>query len=470
LKDHILFQISQGNFWNYLILNATWIDKNAIEQPITPPHLFAFQYIDQDKGWYSIAKSLNRVAYISNWDTQIIKYLIGYQTEEYFSLKKEFERNKILIKDIEIKIRNIEDFVADFIKRNQQFNESDELTFENDITKSKNLLMKLTELEKEKIAINNKLSQLQNNQYEKKIIINSLSKYSEELIADHDFAATLDEKITCPFCGVMHSNEIIEKSEIIKDIQTATNILTQATEEIEEIGVNIDLLSQRYNEITSDYENYRIKLNEIEEKANIINTIKIEGKNELINSSFEEINQIKETRDKYLGLKEDYQTKMKAIESRKRQNEITKSLKENMNLLFEKLDLSGVTIKFRSFMPVIKKTGSELPRVIYSYYIALYLYNLSKQNTPFRFLVIDTPNQQGQDEKNLQNIHSALELLLSKNGQVIIGSERLTGIEDKASNMIRLKNYKKCLTKDAYPRHNFFIKKLDAIREKNINK
>ncbi|WP_318507849.1 hypothetical protein [Bacillus sp. T3] len=449
-------------------INATWIDKNGKEQPITPPHLFSFQYIDQDKGWHSIARSFNKVAYISNWDTQIIKYIIGYQTEEYFKHKKEIEKYKILIKEIEIKIKNIEDFVSDLIKRDQHLDEADTSFIEDDLTKSKNILDKLTNMEKERIAISNELSLLQNDQYEKKIIINSLTMYSEELIEDHNFASTLDEKITCPFCGVIHNNEIIEKSEIIKDIQTATNILTQATKELEQIGITIDLLDQKYNKINSDYEIHRKELIEIEEKTNAINTIKNEGKNELILSSYDEIKNIRKNRDEYLGLKEDYQSKIKSIESRKRQTEITQSLKEYMNLLFEKLDLSGVSIKFRSFMPVIKKTGSELPRVIYSYYIALYLYNLSTEATPFKFLVIDTPNQQGQDENNLQNINSALELLLSDDGQVIIGSERSTGVEHQAANLIRLTNYKKCLTKDMYSVHNNFLKELDQIREKAL--
>jgi len=55
-------------------------------------------------------------------------------------------------------------------------------------------------------------------------------------------------------------------------------------------------------------------------------------------------------------------------------------------------------------------------------------------------LVIDTPNQQGQDESNLSSINSALELLLSENGQVIIGSERETGVENKAKIYLGWKN------------------------------
>ncbi len=52
--------------------------------------------------------------------------------------------------------------------------------------------------------------------------------------------------------------------------------------------------------------------------------------------------------------------------------------------------------------------------------------------------MVDTPNQQGQDAENLESIFKSLELFLSDEGQVIVGTERETGIEEKASNVIKL--------------------------------
>ena len=46
--------------------------------------------------------------------------------------------------------------------------------------------------------------------------------------------------------------------------------------------------------------------------------------------------------------------------------------------------------------------------------------------------MVDTPNQQGQDAENLGSIFKSLELFLSDEGQVIVGTERETGLEGKA--------------------------------------
>lgn len=461
------FSEFSAKFLELFNISATWLDKKGNEQPVTPPHLFSFQYIDQDTGWSAIGKSFGRVAYVNNWEAQIVKYIVGYQTEEYFRLKKEIEQLKIHIKDIELKIKNVEEFVADLLRREHIQSEvkSNSKFIEDDLAKSQQLIHELNSLEKERISISSILSQTQNEIYEKELLIEALSKYSQDLEEDVEYALTLDEEIKCPFCGEIHSNDITEQSEIIKDIQTATNILTETKLELRNLTRTVQQYNAHHKSINSKYEDLKSELIKLEERTNVINTIKVEGKNDLIRSSYDEINIIKSARDKYLGLKEEAQHNLKSIESRKRLNEITKAINEYMNLLLEKLDIGSSTIKLRSFLPVLKHTGSELPRVIYSYYIALYLYNLSKQVTPFKWLVIDTPNQQGQDENNLSNINSVLELLLSEDGQVIIGSERDTGVEDRAKYVFRLKEYKKCLTTEKYKEHQDLLIKLDHFRE-----
>lgn len=90
------------------------------------------------------------------------------------------------------------------------------------------------------------------------------------------------------------------------------------------------------------------------------------------------------------------------------------------------------------------RTGSETPRLVYMYQSAQYLYNLDRIRSPFNFYVIYTPNQQGQDENNLESIFKALELFVSDEGQVIVGSERKTSIENKASNIILLYEEGRC--------------------------
>ena len=111
-------------------------------------------------------------------------------------------------------------------------------------------------------------------------------------------------------------------------------------------------------------------------------------------------------------------------------------------------------------MQIIDRTGSETPRLVYMYQSALYLYNLYRAKSPFNFYVVDTPNQQGQDAENLESIFKSLELFLSGDGQVIVGTERETGMEQKANNVIRLTEKRRCLNDVNYVKHLELLEKL----------
>ncbi|MEW9677831.1 hypothetical protein ABRT01_16975 [Lentibacillus sp. L22] len=149
------------------------------------------------------------------------------------------------------------------------------------------------------------------------------------------------------------------------------------------------------------------------------------------------------------------------MNSGKRRKNIKTTLIEYCKEAFHAVNLAEDEIKLRDFVQVLSKTGSENPRMIYAYHIALYLYNLDRGANPFNFLVIDTPNQQGQDEDNLRNIFSALNKLNNPKGQVIMGTERKTGYEEKA-NLINLKAFKKSLSKSGYNNHIELLKKIES--------
>ena len=138
------------------------------------------------------------------------------------------------------------------------------------------------------------------------------------------------------------------------------------------------------------------------------------------------------------------------------------------------INLPKTFIQLRDFVQIINRTGSETPRLVYMYQSALYLYNLNRAYSPFNFYVVDTPNQQGQDADNLGSIFKSLELFLSDEGQVIVGTERETGIEDKANTVIRLTEKRRCLNDINYIAHIELLqdlqqKAIEWIREKHQN-
>lgn len=145
--------------------------------------------------------------------------------------------------------------------------------------------------------------------------------------------------------------------------------------------------------------------------------------------------------------------KINEKKSKERSKDIREDIEGYCRTLADAINLPKTFIKLRDFVQIIDRTGSETPRLVYMYQSALYLYNLYRTNSPFNFYVVDTPNQQGQDAENLGSIFKSLELFLSDEGQVIVGTERETGMEGKASNVIKLTEKRRCLNTINYSKH-----------------
>ncbi|WCM70906.1 hypothetical protein LZD60_05375 [Clostridium perfringens] len=208
----------------------------------------------------------------------------------------------------------------------------------------------------------------------------------------------------------------------------------------------------------------KLQLNKIEETVDVTNFYKYKGREDIIKVSEEEKEKIlKEIEGKNI-FKTKYEDDIKKLLSRKRQNKIKSDFTDIYRKLLEKVNVDEKYLKLRNFEQVLEHTGSEKPRIILAYYVALYLYNLSRGENIFNFLIIDTPNQQGQDAENLKNIDSVLDLLLDDRGQAILGTERITGYEELANNIVKLKEYKKCLVKEKYNDHIKLSEILNSIK------
>lgn len=442
---------------NYLMTNIFQIELEFLTNKekiinITPPLLFRFQYIDQDTGWQKIGESFTNTGYILNWKDLTSKYVVGFLGEEYYKTKKEISILINKVNQLESKYKHYEELI-ELLKDEDSSSVQKRIQIEPDIDLSKKLLAELNNIEKEKIKLSESISKLKNERYEKVLATEMLKRNIESSNKDHNFAMKQDELLICPFCGTEHKNSIENRVEIIKDIQIGNQLLKIYRDDIKKIEHAINEAEILYKNINKKYINLKNQLEKTKSGATVINTYRSEGKSEIIKKSKEESIKVYEVfleEKAKLASKKEYLDDLISEEKRKK---IYNDLKKHYKVVLNKLNIPESYMKFRNFVQVLNKTGSELPRLVYAYHSALYLYNLEKGESIFNLLVVDTPNQQGQDESNLSNINSILELVLSEKGQFIIGTERETDFEDQANTVIRLTQFKRCLTGEKYLEH-----------------
>ncbi|PQQ44553.1 hypothetical protein [Bacillus thuringiensis] len=435
------------------------LTKNGVPITITPPLLFRFQYIDQDKGWEKIGQSFTNMQYIKDWDSNTNKYVVGFLNEKYYKTKKERDIIKTDITNYDIKINHFEEFIGDLTtsinnsNTKDPFDKNDYKRYFENRELSQRLVNEMDSIEKEILEIVERLSKIKNKRYEKALELNFIKENVKELEADHKFAIHEDSDLKCPFCGSIHENSLENRIEIVKDIQSGSELVSILRSEIKELDSQIHKLNTRKNKLKLNYKSLKKNIEEVKENISIIKHYQNQGKIEMINSSIQQKEKNILTRDNKYDQKLKLDDQLNQLKSPTRRKEISQELKSYCLGVYNVLNIPSSFIKLRDFVQVLQKTGSDNPRMIYAYHIALYLYNLHREYSPFNFLVIDTPNQQGQDEENLKSIDATLGILDSESGQVIIGTERETGYEEKANKVTLLIEERRCLTNIDYKEH-----------------
>lgn len=219
-----------------------------------------------------------------------------------------------------------------------------------------------------------------------------------------------------------------------------------ATEELEE-------LKEKYNGVSLEIQSIEQKVRNSQQLLSYFSFYKNKGQYEIYESCKRQLEVLQGEIDSYVSKIAIIDEKINEKKSKERSKDIREDIEGYCRTLADAINLPKTFIKLRDFVQIIDRTGSETPRLVYMYQSALYLYNLYRTNSPFNFYVVDTPNQQGQDAENLGSIFKSLELFLSDAGQVIVGTERETGLEGKASNVIKLTEKRRCLNTINYSKH-----------------
>lgn len=231
------------------------------------------------------------------------------------------------------------------------------------------------------------------------------------------------------------------------------NSISIATEKLEG-------LRKSYSEISLEIQSVEQKIRNSQELLSYSSFYKNKGQYEIYESCKAQLEVLQRDIDSYVAKIAIIDDKINEKKSKERSKEIRGDIEGYCRTFADAINLPKTFIKLRDFVQIIDRTGSETPRLVYMYQSALYLYNLYRAKSPFNFYVVDTPNQQGQDAENLGSIFKSLELFLSDDGQVIVGTERETGMEQKANNVIRLTDKRRCLNDANYAEHLELLEKL----------
>lgn len=432
----------------------------------TPTPLFMYLpfYIDQDSGWNpkKMYSSFNGIGQFKSPIKDTLDYYVGIRPKEYYLEKKikdkKREEKASLTAKLAIVVRMLEK------QRSELTDKYVNLNVDEYIEEIERILPDINKLKLAEEEYRDKVQVLANRRTQIEHQLHSCEAIKKSLEKDYEKSIESDETIVCPTCCAEYENDYSVRLELANDANKLSYLLDLLKNE--KLGLEANILSEK-NKMRS-YSDKKNKLQMVlaskKDEIRVADVIKSEGKKTLLRELDTErevlIIQINNLDDELKKLS-------KNMQSYTNEETIKKILEQyslDLSNALVTLDVPNVNFeKIVNIFPKIKKFGSDGPRAVLAMFFST-LRQIEKQTTSIMFpIVIDEPNQQGQDKFNLNNVLEYIIDQAPKQAQLILAVEDLHDVQFPGEKIV-LKNKNALLSKDQFQENKVLFEELISKR------
>ena len=254
-----------------------------------------------------------------------------------------------------------------------------------------------------------------------------------EIDQDFKFLSRLrTDEIECPTCGNHYLNDFAARFAIASDEDKVAEFVAHLTAEIQRLDAEIAEVYAKYSIAQEEAKRIQEILAEAHGEVTLQSVIESEGRRAADNLLASQMDSLRQTRvdveaqaNQLKREIEELNKKAASIRS-ERLDEYSRYLRKN----FLSLDVKSYSeAVFQTLTPSLFETGSTLPRALLAYQFAILL--LISEHSPATVcpIIIDAPNQQGQDKEHLPQILKFISESQPPGTQLILGIENDTGVE-----------------------------------------
>jgi hypothetical protein len=417
---------------------------------VTPPpaYLFLPYYADQDKSWTSNWNSFSKL-YLPNAKLDIINYHTGIRPNKYYEAKNELGIVNDGIQVIEKDITIVKSLLKNLKEKLSQIDFSISIDdFQEEI---KELLIACEELNKIQNKHKHDLTLLYNQKINLEAQLEITQRALIETSKDYAYAINeIDDNVHCPSCGADYENNFAERFGIAQDEQRCLDLILELKEDISVVEKKIGNINIEFNQNNQEIAKIEKLLESKKETIKLKDVIESEGRKEMKLLFEAEIKAFETELKEKLLLKSDLEKEVKTFEDKKRASDIRAEYRDLMGVNLRQLNVHSLDEKhYKRIDSSIQESGSAMPRALMAYYYSILNIIKGFGSSAFCPIIIDSPNQQGQDKENLPRLINFIIDKQPKDSQLILGLEE---IPDGHLNehIIELKEERSLLQVDEY--------------------
>jgi phage shock protein A len=252
-----------------------------------------------------------------------------------------------------------------------------------------------------------------------------------ELEKDAKFAASLEvAEILCPTCGTVHQNDFANRFGILDDREACFEFLTRSHQEMRKLSEGVLKAQLDLRDADKAIAEIQGQLDEKLGAVSLRDVIEMQGRRAAAELFVDQLSEL----DKQIGEMSsritEIEDKQETFKDKKRREKIESFYAQLMLRYLHRLDVAAIDhATVSKINGRISDTGSDQPRAVLAYDLALLKTIYEFKGSFTAPMVLDSPNQQDQDEANVAEM---IKLIISErpeNGQTILATVSMHGVE-----------------------------------------
>lgn len=428
--------------------NLVFSDKKQAEVvPADPACFFAPFYVNQDGSWQAEWNTFNGMKRFNAPFKPILEYFTGVCPPEYYSASAEKSRHSKVLDEHRQEYRLLERAIDRFSKS---------VPLSGPKVDADNFAAEIELLTKEVNELNVRQEVLRSSAVREQELLNSLDHQihlADSALAAHDSDAKYLLKegaapLICPTCHAEHEKPFLDLLEFAEDARVLRELAARLREDAAEVRKPAQKIFAELSSLNENYQRISRLLDSRKGELKFKDVVGSLGAESAFATFEAERKQIQKAIDAVVLNVAALETRMKELRSPKRTKKILAEFREHYAAGRIALQLHSVTTKTMQLASRPSLSGSGGPRSILAYYAAIWRTVLSKEGTYDVPVVIDSPNQQAQDDFNLPAVLSFIAKDLPAGMQLIVGLE--TPIDLKFDREMTLTERYSMLTEDEW--------------------
>jgi hypothetical protein len=418
------------------------------ETKVPPPsYIFSPYYVDQDASWQNPWRSFVDLTMFPNSPKALSEYHSGLRPNAFYEAKAQRDRLKAEFNKIDAERKAVDQAyrrIGDTMTGAVISIDLDE--FKNE---AESLVRESQALHDAQTRYRNELATI-NEEYH--LWLEHVGVVEAALReTDDSFKQALVEapEVDCPMCGQHYENHVADQFELVADKDELLHALQIGRQKVRELTDTRNHHKNRLDEVVDAIDRVNGILAVHRRDISLRDVVTAQGKSEARRALSERLAELDAEAGEKQRLIADAEERMRETESKHRRLEILTYFADTLGKFTSELDVNMPTSKRDVIQGAKFGRGSEGPRGLAAYYYAFLQTAGQYGSSAFCPIVIDAPNQQGQDKGHLDQIIRFLLTRAPANAQIIIGTEAIS--DHQGANVIDVTHKKKqVLREDRY--------------------